>query len=47
MSERLDLPINIVRREIRHVCRKLGVRNRKQAIASARESGLFERRADS
>jgi 16S rRNA (guanine527-N7)-methyltransferase len=47
MSERLDLPIHAVRREIRRVCRKLGVRSRKQAIASAREYGLFEAASDS
>jgi DNA-binding NarL/FixJ family response regulator len=43
MAERLGLPTHAVRREIRRVCRKLGVRTRAQAIACAREYGFFER----
>jgi 16S rRNA (guanine(527)-N(7))-methyltransferase RsmG len=42
MAERLGMPIYAVRREIRRVCRQLGVRNRRQAIACAREYGFFE-----
>ena len=43
MAERLGLPTHADRREIRRVCRKLGVRTRAQAIACARENGFFER----
>jgi 16S rRNA (guanine527-N7)-methyltransferase len=42
IAQRLDLPLRQVRRELRHACRKLEVRDRREAVALARESRMFE-----
>jgi 16S rRNA (guanine(527)-N(7))-methyltransferase RsmG len=42
MAERLDLPLAVVRREIRRARRKLGASTRHEALERAERAGLFD-----